>query len=204
MATTRDRILQTLLDKPKSTIKDLADAVSINAISVRHHLASLQAEGLVSSEEERHGVGRPRLVYSLTPKGTEIFPSNYLQLTDRILDQLKASLPAAELRDLFENMAQRQAASILPDFDAMTDPEERIRYLANMLGSDGHAIRWEKLEDGTFSLEVANCPYIQISKAHPEICLYDQELFRKLLNMKITKTGSICHGDRACTYIVTP
>lgn len=204
MATTRDRILQNLLDKPKSTIKDLADAVNINAISVRHHLASLQADGLVSAEEERHGVGRPRLVYSLTPKGTEIFPSNYLQLTDRILDQLKASLPASELRELFENMADRQAASILPDFDAMTDPEERINYLSSILGGDGQTIRWEKLEDGSYRIEVPNCPYIQISKSHPEICTYDEELFHKLLGMKIVKTGSICHGDHACTYIVTP
>ncbi|NSW52846.1 MAG: winged helix-turn-helix transcriptional regulator [Anaerolineae bacterium] len=204
MATTRDRILQTLLDKPKSTIKDLADAVSINAISVRHHLASLQADGLVNAEEERHGVGRPRLVYSLTTKGTEIFPSNYLQLTDRLLNQLKDSLPASQLRVLFESMAERQAASVLPDFDTMRDPEERIAYLAQILGGDGHTIRWEKQEDGTYLLEVANCPYIQISKQHPEICMYDQELFRKLLGMKITKTGSICHGDRACTYIVRP
>ena len=48
MKSTRDRILQTLLDKPHSTINELAEAVSINAISVRHHLTSLLLEGLVS------------------------------------------------------------------------------------------------------------------------------------------------------------
>ena len=66
MSSTRDRILQTLLRQPRRTINDLAEAVGINPISVRHHLTSLQVEGLVTSEEERHGVGRPRLLYALT------------------------------------------------------------------------------------------------------------------------------------------
>ncbi len=37
MKSTRDRILQTLVSQPRSTITDLALAVDINAISVRHH-----------------------------------------------------------------------------------------------------------------------------------------------------------------------
>ena len=65
MKSTRDRIVQTLLNHPKSTINDLAEAVGINGISVRHHLNSLLAEALVIVEEVRHGVGRPRQVYLL-------------------------------------------------------------------------------------------------------------------------------------------
>ena len=44
----RDRILQTLHRQPKRTINELAEAVSINPISVRHHLTNLQMEGLVA------------------------------------------------------------------------------------------------------------------------------------------------------------
>ena len=44
MKSTRDRILQSLLRKPRSTINELAEAVGINPISVRHHLTNLQME----------------------------------------------------------------------------------------------------------------------------------------------------------------
>ncbi|MGC8856390.1 MAG: helix-turn-helix transcriptional regulator, partial [Anaerolineae bacterium] len=88
---TRDRILQTLLRRPKMTINELAEAVGINPISVRHHLTNLQMEGLITAEEERHGVGRPRLVYSLTEEGLERFPTRYLRLTTRLLAQMKES-----------------------------------------------------------------------------------------------------------------
>ena len=101
MKSTRDRILQTLLKKPGSTINDLAGAVGINPISVRHHLTNLQVEGLVAAEEERHGVGRPRLIYSLTEDGMEKFPTRYLRLTSRLLDQLKSTLPEPMVSKLF-------------------------------------------------------------------------------------------------------
>lgn len=85
MKSTRDRILQSLLHHPRSTINVLAGEIGINPISVRHHLTNLQAEGLIKAEEERHGVGRPRLAYSLTEDGMERFPTRYLRLTTRLL-----------------------------------------------------------------------------------------------------------------------
>ena len=84
---TRNRVLRSLLLNQKRTVNELAEAVDINPISVRHHVTKLEAEGLILSEEERHGVGRPRLVFSLTPKGMEQFPQRYLQLTLRLLEQ---------------------------------------------------------------------------------------------------------------------
>src|SRR5512141_1037436 len=105
MKSTKDKILQTLLRKPKITINELAEAVGINPISVRHHLTNLQMEGLVAADEERHGVGRPRLVYSLTEDGMEKFPTRYLRLTTRILQQLKDTMPKPMVAELFNQIA---------------------------------------------------------------------------------------------------
>ena len=105
MKSTRDKILQTLLRQPRTTINELAAAVGINPISVRHHLTNLQVEGLVGNDEERHGVGRPRLVYFLTEAGMERFPTRYLRLTTRLLAQMKESMPAPMVSRLFAEMA---------------------------------------------------------------------------------------------------
>ena len=63
MSSTREKILETILKNQRVTINDLAEDVGINPISVRHHIVKLEAEGLVSSEDVRHGVGRPRRYY---------------------------------------------------------------------------------------------------------------------------------------------
>jgi len=102
---TRERVLHTLLNKHRCTINELAVAVDINPISVRHHIARLQADGFVGSEEERHGVGRPRQIYFLTESGLERFPTRYLRLTIRLLEQMKEHMPGDMVNQLFLQMA---------------------------------------------------------------------------------------------------
>ena len=156
MKSTRDRILQNLLNQPRSTINELASTVGINAISVRHHLTSLQVEGLVSAEEERHGVGRPRLVYFLTDKGVERFPTYYLKLTSRLLSQLKASLPKPVLENLLRELADRLAADYPQENNL--NIQERLNILKDILAQEGFTINWIKQGDHYMINEV-NCPY---------------------------------------------
>ena len=57
MATqTRETILRTLRSKGKCTIKELAGAAGVSPISIRHHLANLQAERFIATEEVRQVV----------------------------------------------------------------------------------------------------------------------------------------------------
>ena len=106
MTGTRDLVLRTLLTQPRSTVNDLADKVGISPISIRHHIANLEAEGLISSEDERHGVGRPRQVFFLTDIGIEQFPTRYVRLTIRLLEHLKETMPEAMISKLFSQMAE--------------------------------------------------------------------------------------------------
>src|SRR4026208_220883 len=125
MKSMKDKILQVLLRKPKITINDLAAAVGINAISVRHHLTNLQMEGLISGGEERPGVGRPRLVYSLTEDGMERFPTKYLRLTTRLLTQMKDSMPGPVIAQLFSQIAEDMASEYSSQVQGMS-MEERL------------------------------------------------------------------------------
>ena len=113
MSGTRDLVLQTLLTQPRCTVNELADKVGISPISIRHHIASLEAEGLISSEDERHGVGRPRQVFSLTDTGVEQFPTRYVRLTVRLLEHLKETMPEAMINKLFTQMAEDLARDLI-------------------------------------------------------------------------------------------
>jgi len=111
MKSTREKILKTLLTYPGSTILSMANAVGINGISIRHHLTALEADDLVTSSEERHGVGRPRLIYSLTDKGVEKFPTSYLQFSRRLINTLKQKYSQTEVESLSKEMAIQVAES---------------------------------------------------------------------------------------------
>ncbi len=202
MENTRNRILQALLRRPRSTINNLAKAVGINPISVRHHLANLQMEGLVQAEEERHGVGRPRLVYSLTEEGMERFPTRYLRLTTRLLAQMKESMPEPMVTKLFSQVAEDLAAEYLEQLEDL-NIEERLEVLKELLASEGFTVEWEKTKEGYWIHEIT-CPYYQIGQSHPEICTLDQTLISKMLAVPASKVQCILEGGPYCTYVVRP
>lgn len=200
MKSTRERILQMLLSNPRSSINDLADAVGINAISVRHHLTSLQADGMVATEEERHGVGRPRLMYFLTEKGLERFPTRYLTLTNRLLSQIKETLPEPTVTQLFAQMAQNLAKEYAHKMQSMPI-EKKLETIKEVLTNEGFYLEWEK-ENDTYQIYEVSCPYYHVSQNHPEVCLVDQTLISTMLSVPVEKTGCVLLGDRYCTYLI--
>ena len=200
MKSTRERILQSLLHHPRSTINVLADEIGINPISVRHHLTNLQAEGLISAAEERHGVGRPRLVYSLTEDGLERFPTRYLRLTTRLLSQMKEQLPQPMVSDMFKQVATSLAAEHEQQLIGL-NVEERLNVMKELLGEEGFVVEWEK-KDQDYLIHEITCPYLQVGHVHPEVCIVDQTLISKMLAVPANKIQCILSGAAHCTYIV--
>ena len=202
MTTTRENVLRTLLTRQRCTINELADAVGINPISVRHHVTKLEAEGFVTSEEERHGVGRPRRVYFLTEEGMEKFPTRYLRLTVRLLQQLKETLPEPMVDKLFTQVANDWVKDYTSDLQLDgVSMEERLNIVQDLLGGEGFTMEWDLQEDGYHIREV-NCPYYHVGQNHPEVCAVDQTLISSMLSVPIEKVKCILDGDTFCTYIV--
>jgi predicted ArsR family transcriptional regulator len=202
MSTTRDFVLKTLLTRQRCTINELAEAVGINPISVRHHVTKLEASGLITSEEERHGVGRPRRLYFLTEKGMEQFPTRYLRLTIRLLAQLKETLPQSMVNDLFAQVADDLMADYSPELELDDLPiEERLDIVKDLLRGEGFTMEWERKEDG-YHIRESSCPYYHVGKTHPEICAVDQHLISKVLSVPVKKVKCILDGDSYCKYII--
>lgn len=202
MKSTRDRILQTLHRQPRRTINELAEAVGINPISVRHHLTNLQVEGLVVSEEERHGVGRPRLVYILTEDGMEKFPTRYLRLTTRLLAQMKETMPAPVVSNLFNQIAEDLASDYADQMQGLS-MEERLDFVKSLLAEEGFTVEWEKKGE-QYQIHEITCPYYQIGVNHPEVCTVDQTLISKMLAVPAEKVQCVLNGSTHCTYVVQP
>ena len=197
---TREKVLQTLLTNERCTINQLAEAVEINPISVRHHIARLEAEGLVTSQEERHGVGRPRRLYFLTEKGHEQFPTRYIRLTLRLLEQLKETMPATLVNKLFTQMAQDLASDHQSDLEGLT-MEERLNFVTRLLSAEGFTVEWEQ-QGEEYHIRESNCPYYHVGQDHPEVCAVDQTLISTLLSTPAQKVKCILHGDNSCTYVI--
>lgn len=198
MKSTREKVLHTLATNPRSPIVDIANAVGINSISVRHHLTSLQANGLVNAEEERHGVGRPRLVYSLTEIGQENFPKRYFRLTTKLLDQMKKTISDEDLKSIFKNMANDLSNEYGETLSSLSF-EQKLDLLMKIMANEGYDLTWVKTGNG-YEISEVTCPFYQLGKDHPEICLFDQTLIANILSISETEIIRERKGDNLCSF----
>jgi len=201
MKSTRERVLQTLSIHPRSTILEIAAEVGINAISVRHHLTHLQASGLVSTEEERHGVGRPRMVYLLTENGMEYFPTGYLRLTSNLLDQLKLSINPDELDGIFKSMADKLTSEYKPSLSRL-NLEQKLELLTRVMTKEGFNIQWKR-SGSQYEIREISCPFYRMGKNHPEVCLFDRMLISNILSIPPEKVQVLHLADALCSFIVS-
>jgi predicted ArsR family transcriptional regulator len=132
----------------------------------------------------------------------EQFPTRYLRLTVRLLEQLKETLPEPMVDKLFSQVANDLVADYTSELDLDGIPfEERLDIVQDLLGVEGFTMEWDLQEDGYHIREV-NCPYYHVGQNHPEVCAVDQTLISSMLNVPVEKVRCILDGDSYCTYIV--
>jgi predicted ArsR family transcriptional regulator len=202
MKTTREKVMQALLSKPRSTVQEIADVVGINGISVRHHINALLADNLISTDEERHGVGRPRLVYYLTEAGQEKFPTSYLRLTGRLLSQLKSSMPPALVDSLFTSIALDLSQDYMEKAKTM-NLEEKLDLITTLLSKEGFSVEWEK-QGANYLLVENSCPYYHVGQEHPEVCNVDKTMIASILSIPVEKISCVLGGGDHCSYLIKP
>jgi len=195
---TREVIVRTLKAQGKCTVNDLADAAEVSPVSVRHHITALQAQDLVVAEEVKHGVGRPYHVFSLTEKAFELYPGRYFKLTNRLLDEIKDHVSEDLITELFTGVANAMATQYASQLQGLP-LEERLPRLMEMLNEEGFDAEYEWQGDEVVIREMG-CPYVQIGRAHPEVCAVDTRFIATALDLPAERVNCLLDGDTHCTF----
>lgn len=207
MNSTRTQILQLIRDEGQVTVDQLAEKLGLSPMTIRHHLALLQRDGLVQAEvmPSPGRRGRPRLTYILTPAGAEMFPSNVTRLAHVLLMQLKRLMPPAALHTFLEGMADAWASSF-PKVEGIST-EAKLDQITMFLNNMGYQADWE-YAGSVVEFRMKNCPYRWLAGQHPELCLVDLKLLQRLtggLVQEVHEEGANAQSDtssHACRYRV--
>ena len=197
---TRDVILHTIKQSPQSTVESLAKAADVSPVTVRHHLNSLQADGLIEANTVRRKVGRPYYVYNLSERGQELFPQRYVRLTSRLLDELKTRFPETMVQDIFSSVVQGLVEEQASRFESLSI-EARLDYLIKLLGEEGFLAGWERTEDG-YKIVEYSCPYISVGHEHAEVCTFDKELMLTVLQTPVKQHSCMLEGANCCEFSI--
>ena len=171
---------------------------------VLQQLRALETANLVTRQTVRHGVGRPRHLYDVTPEAQDLFPSNYDALATGLLaaieavggDDLLDQVFAARRRQLGDRVRERMADRVGEDAPLV----DRVRELAVVQADQGYLADMTLGADGTIRLREHNCAIFHIAEGSPAACQAELELFTEILGAEVVREQHIASGDRCCTY----
>lgn len=202
----RDLLLRLRVDGPSSP-DQLAARLGASRTGVLQQLRALEAARLVSRQTVRHGVGRPRHVYDVTPDAQDLFPSGYDALAAGLLaaieevggDDLLEEVFAARCRQLGKRVREDMAQHVAPDAPLL----DRVRELAGIQAGHGYLANTVLGIDGTIRLQEHNCAIYNVAAGSPAACQAELELFTQVLGADVVREQHIASGDRCCSYRIS-
>jgi predicted ArsR family transcriptional regulator len=200
----RREILLRLRQHGPSSPDQLAAAIGASRSGVLQQLRALEAAELVTRQTVRHGVGRPRHLYDVTPAAQELFPANYDGLATGLIGAIRAmggealieDLFAARRRQLGERMQQRLAERLGPDASL----GDQVHELAMFQDEQGYLCESDLGAGGVLWLRQFNCAIHHVARETPAACAAELELFREVLGTPVVRESHIAAGDRCCSY----
>jgi predicted ArsR family transcriptional regulator len=210
MESTRQTLLGILRKRKQATVDQLTRELGLAPATVRRHLDILMRDNYVTAAQKRRDIGRPHYVFSLTDQGDDLFPRNYIRLTNRIIAELvslgpeetkgKAGVDIASV--IFEKMAEHVAQTYAGRISGTT-LKERAQEVISLLANEGMFFELRKAKEG-YLLLGQGCPCPRIADTHSEVCVHDQRLLARLLDAEVQPAG-VSQGEderSCCAYLV--
>jgi len=195
----RERVLLELKRRSSATVAQLARDLGVVPVTMRAHLKALQEQGLVTAEDERGRVGRPRRRFSLTAAAHDRFPSRASGLAADLLAALQNVAGQRGVYQVLDLAAARCAAARPVTTGALA---ERVAAATDVLREESGLAEWQPAEGG-FVVRDLHCPYWQLAAVRDDVCHYHTQVLTRLVGAPVVLECSIAHGASHCCFRIT-
>jgi predicted ArsR family transcriptional regulator len=203
----RHSILVRLRHDGPSSPEQLAAALGASRTGVLQQLRALETAGLVERQTVRHGVGRPRHIYDVTPDAQDLFPTNYEGLAASLLVAIGAIGGDTLLEEVFTARRRQLGQRIRRELRERVGPKaslaDRVRELAVIQDEQGYLCEMSQGPDGTLELRECNCAIFDVARRTDLACQAELDLFRQVLGANVVRRSHIASGDRCCSYAIS-
>ena len=199
------RILRLLKTRGTQNAEAIAKHLKITPVAARQHLSALLQRGLVSHEDRKLTVGRPKRFWTLTKAGHDYFPENHAGLTLELITSVRAVFGEEGLDQVIrhrEMRAKKQYRDLVGDGSL----KQRAKRLAAQRSAEGYMANVADLPDGSLLLAERHCPICAAAATCQGFCRSELALFAHALgpDVSVTRTDHIVSGAERCAYILKP
>ncbi len=196
------RLLELMKRAGECTLAELEAGFDLSRETLRIHLKSLAAQGLVErSGVQRAGPGRPHVLYRLTPDGEALFPRR----EGALLRELATFLLDKGRRDLLEQFFADRLGRKRLELEtrvAGLEGRERLERVAEILSEDGFLAEVADTTEGP-RLRLSHCPIQDLVAVSDLPCRYELALIEGLLGGRPDREEFMPAGSHACVYSIS-
>jgi predicted ArsR family transcriptional regulator len=203
---TRRAIVLALVRAGPLSPEAIAREIGLSRTAVLHQLRVLHGAGLVERESVRHGVGRPRHLYAVSPAAAGLLEGDYSGLARRLLEAVAVIGGEDLLCRVFLAARSAEAAQLRGRLTTMGVGEaplaDRVRALARLRDEQGFVCEVEGSAGDGIRLVQHNCPFIHAVSGLTVACDSELWLMREVLSASVDREEDIAGGHRCCVFRV--
>ncbi len=192
-------ILTALKRRGGMSVKELAAHFRMSYMGIKDHCLALEKEGYLDTWRRPKPVGRPEMLYRLTPRARDLFPGANNPLIAEVLEAVQSTYgPAAPTKILFGIFAQRtEAYRAKIKFPGL---EERAECLARLRDVEGYMADLDRSEPGTLRIVEHHSPIEDLLRRYPILARLEREMFERVLHCPVRREEESAPGLYRCTF----
>jgi predicted ArsR family transcriptional regulator len=183
------------------SVFDAAERSGLAETTVRQHFDALENKNLVSPKKIVEGRGRPKLRYSLSQRGRQLFPTQDGKILSNLLRFLGEEGCHTELDTFIRrywDKREQQLRERLEQVDGSL--RERMNVLESFLEDEGFLPEVRIEEDGTVEIKECNCPMPQVVSVTKLPCRLEARFLEKIVERGLDRVTYMPEGYATCTY----
>ena len=199
----RLRVLNELKRTQGLCVSDLAARVGMSYMGAKGVCLDLHKRGLLDTWRHPQKLGRPLLLYRLTQRAHDLFPTTSNEMTIQLLEAAQKLYGPTAAEKLLLTLFQRQTEQYAKRLNGDT-VAERAKWLARLRDHDGYMSELATDESGALSIVEHHSPILDLLRAFPLVAKLETDLFQRLLGTAVRREETNASALYRATFSITP
>jgi len=198
--TQRLEILNSLKRTQGMSVNELVAKMKMSYMGIKQHCLTLQRDGYLDTWRRPQRMGRPEMVYRLTRRTHDLFPTDSNQFTFELLKSSHEIYGSNAPEKLLYNVFERKGTALKAKAKGET-VAERAKWLAKVRDGEGYMAQFitEEKEGGPQILE-CHSPILNLLDRYPIVGRLEQDMFAAVLDTRVRREETRNSGLFECAF----
>jgi predicted ArsR family transcriptional regulator len=198
--TQRLEILNSLKRSKGLSVNEMVRKMKMSYMGIKQHCLTLQRDGYLDTWRRPQKMGRPEMVYRLTPRTHELYQSDSNHLTLELLKAIQEIHGPNAPEKLLYNVFEKRTAAFKSKVKGDTIVD-RAKSLARLRDNDGYMSQFTTEEkDGGPQILECHSPIVNLIDKYPIVRRLEQDMFEALLGTSVRREETRNSGNYECAF----